>query len=159
MASGDHSTALVAARQDLPVGSVVTSSGRISGVHRVGEPFTDDLPFAPMELVALDNALTEATRATKVRFNAYVGDLGIHPVEGADALFPKTPEAERSVLIAVSPNQRVVEVRSGRAVADRVTDRVAQLGTTAAVASFSEGNLIDGLVSAIRVMAAAISAP
>ncbi|MDI9900293.1 DUF5130 family protein [Rhodococcus sp. IEGM 1409] len=159
MASGDHGTALAVAPEDLPVGSVVTSSGRISGVHRVGEPFTDDLPFAPMDLVALDVALTEAIRATKVRFNAYIGDLGADPAAGADALFPNTPESERSVLIAVSPNQRTVEVRSGRAVADRVTDRVAQLGATAAVSSFSEGNLIDGLISAIRVMSAAIAAP
>ena len=159
MASGDHSTALAVAPEDLPVGSVVTSSGRVSGVHRIGEPFTDDLPFETMDLVALDVAMTEATRATQVRVNAYVGDLGSDPAAGADALFPTTPEAERSVLIAVSPNQRTVEVRSGRAIADRVTDRVTQLGATAAVASFSEGNLIDGLISAIRVMAAAISAP
>jgi hypothetical protein len=40
-----------------------------------------------------------------------------------------------------------------------VTDRVAQLGATAAVASFGDGDLIDGLVSAIRVMSAAISSP
>lgn len=72
MASGDHSTALAVAPEDLPVGSVVTSSGRVSGVHRIGEPFTDDLPFETMDLVALDVAMTEATRATKVRFNAYV---------------------------------------------------------------------------------------
>jgi hypothetical protein len=154
VASGDHSTALAVAPEDLPVGSVVTSSGRVSGVHRIGEPFTDDLPFETMDV-----AMPEATRATKVRFNAYIGDLGSDPAAGADALFPTTPEAERSVLIAVSPNQRTVEVRSGRAIADRVTDRVTQLGATAAVASFSEGNLIDGLISAIRVMAAAISAP
>jgi hypothetical protein len=141
------------------MGSVITASGRISAVHRVGEPFTDDLPFTTKDLVALDVALTEATRATKVRFNVYVGDLGADPTAGADALFPTTPEAERSVLIAVSPNQRVVEVRSGRVVADRVTDRIAQLGATAAVSSISEGNLIDGLISGIRVMAAAISAP
>ncbi|NMM87452.1 DUF5130 domain-containing protein [Rhodococcus sp. SRB_17] len=159
MASGDHSAAVAIAPEDLPMGSVITSSGRISGVHRVGEPFTDDLPFETKDLVALDVALTEATRATKVRFNAYIGDLGANPAAGADALFPTTPEAERSVLIAVSPNQRVVEVRSGRVIADRVTDRVAQLGATAAVSSFSEGNLIDGLISAIRVMSAAISAP
>ncbi|MCJ0903204.1 DUF5130 domain-containing protein [Rhodococcus sp. ARC_M6] len=159
MASGDHSAAVAVAPEDLPMGSVITSSGRISGVHRVGEPFTDDLPFETKDLVALDVALTEATRATKVRFNAYIGDLGANPAAGADALFPTTPEAERSVLIAVSPNQRVVEVRSGRVIADRVTDRVAQLGATAAVSSFSEGNLIDGLISAIRVMSAAISAP
>ncbi|MDI9917614.1 DUF5130 domain-containing protein [Rhodococcus sp. IEGM 1379] len=159
MASGDHSATVAIASEDLPMGSVITSSGRISGVHRVGEPFTDDLPFETMDLVALDVALTEATRATKVRFNAYIGDLGANPAAGADALFPTTLEAERSVLIAVSPNQRVVEVRSGRVIADRVTDRVAQLGATAAVSSFSEGNLIDGLISAIRVMSAAISAP
>ncbi|TSD46463.1 DUF5130 family protein [Rhodococcus sp. KBS0724] len=159
MASGDHSTAVAVAPENLPMGSVITASGRISAVHRVGEPFTDDLPFTTKDLVALDVALTEATRATKVRFNVYVGDLGADPTAGADALFPTTPEAERSVLIAVSPNQRVVEVRSGRVVADRVTDRIAQLGATAAVSSISEGNLIDGLISGIRVMAAAISAP
>ncbi|MFC9832594.1 DUF5130 domain-containing protein [Rhodococcus sp. NPDC127530] len=159
MASGDLIPASAVSADSLPVGSVVTASGRISGVHRVGEPFTDDLPFTTDELVRLDDALTEGTRKTKVRFNAYIGDLGDDTAAGADALFPTTPEAERSVLIAVSPNQRTVEVRSGRAVANRVTDRVAQLGATAAVSSFGDGDLIDGLVSAIRVMSAAIASP
>ncbi|MCQ4118731.1 DUF5130 domain-containing protein [Rhodococcus tibetensis] len=159
MASGDLIPASRVSEEDLPVGSVVTASGRVSGVHRAGEPFEDDLPFTTDELVRLDDALTEGTRMTKVRFNAYIGDLGVDTAVGADALFPSTPEAERSVLIAVSPNQRTVEIRSGVAVADRVTDRVSQLGATAAVASFGDGDLIDGLVSAIRVMSAAISSP
>lgn len=155
MAGGSSFPAVVEA--DLPVGSVVTASGRVSGVHRIGEPFVDDLPFSVDELVALDDALTDATRATKVRFNAYVGTLGEDPAAGVTALFPTTPEAERSVLIAVSPNQRVVEIRSGKDVADRVTDRVAQLGVTAAVSSFADADLIDGLISAVRVMSAAIA--
>ncbi|MFD4368120.1 DUF5130 domain-containing protein [Rhodococcus sp. NPDC058521] len=158
MASGDVVAKPMSA-EDLPVGHVVTTSGRVSGVHRVGEPFVDDLPFTTEELVALDDALTDATRRTKVRFNVYVGDLGENTAAGADALFPNTPEPERSVLLAVSPNQRIIEVRSGRAVSDRVTDRVNQLGASAAVSSFSEGQLIDGLVSAVKVMSAAISAP
>lgn len=159
MVSGDVAQATTVPAEGLPVGTVVTSSGRISGVHRVGEEF-DDLPFTTQELVTLDDALTDATRDTKVRFNVYVGDLGeADPTAAADALFPTTPDAERSVLIAVSPNQRTVQIRGGRAVAHRVTDRIAQLGVTAAVASFSEGDLIDGLVSAIRVMSAAIAAP
>ncbi|CAM3030748.1 DUF5130 domain-containing protein [Prescottella defluvii] len=139
------------------MGTVVTSGGRISGVHRIGEPFADLLPFTTEQLVRLDVALTEATRSTKVRFNIYVGDLGENPAAGADAVFPNTPEADRSILIAVSPNQRVIEVRGGRGVANRVTDRVTQLGVTAAVGSFGEGDLIDGLVSALRVMSAAIA--
>ncbi len=115
MASGDVIQTSVAPA-DLPVGTVVTTSGRLSGVHRIGEPFDDLLPFTTDQLVRLDDALTDATRSTKVRFNVYVGDLGENTALGADAIFPHTPEAERSVLIAVSPNQRAIEVRGGRAV-------------------------------------------
>ncbi|MFE3544393.1 DUF5130 domain-containing protein [Nocardia sp. NPDC059177] len=140
---------------DLPHGSVLTSSGRVSGVHESGTVF-DEVPFTDRERISLDNALTEATRATKVRFNIYLGDLGNDPAAGADALLPNTPEAADSVLIAVSPNQGAIEVRSGADVAERANDRICQLGVTAALASFRQGNLIDGLISAVRVMAAAI---
>lgn len=157
MAGGSTFPAVIEA--DLPVGSVVTPSGRVSGLHRVGEPLTTALPFDTDELVALDDALTDATRSTKVRFTIYVGPLGEDPAAGVAELFPTIPEAERSALIAVSPNQRVIEIRSGKDVADRVTDRVAQLGVTAAVASFGDKNLIDGLISAVRVMSAAIAKP
>ncbi|MBF6126779.1 DUF5130 domain-containing protein [Nocardia brasiliensis] len=140
---------------DLPHGYVVTSSGRVSGVHEAGDVFKE-APFSDDERLAIDNVLTEATRATKVRFNIFIGDLGADPAAGADAIFPSTPEASASVLIAVSPNDKAIEVRSGREVADRANDRVCQLGVTAALSSFRQGQLIDGLVSAVRVMAAAI---
>ncbi|WP_433623395.1 DUF5130 domain-containing protein [Nocardia sp. CA-120079] len=140
---------------ELPHGSVVTSSGRVSGVHEAGAVFKE-APFSDDERLTIDNVLTEATRATKVRFNIYIGDLGADPAAGADAVFPATPEAARSVLIAVSPNDKAIEVRSGHEVADRANDRVGQLGVTAALSSFRQGQLIDGLVSAVRVMAAAI---
>ncbi|MFG1792473.1 DUF5130 domain-containing protein [Nocardia altamirensis] len=140
---------------DLPHGYVVTTSGRVSGVHEAGDVFKE-APFSDDERLAMDNVLTEATRATKVRFNVYIGDLGADPAAGADAIFPSTPEAARSVLIAVSPNDKAIEVRSGHDVADRANDRVCQLGVTAALSSFRQGQLIDGLVSAVRVMAAAI---
>ncbi|MGV9676403.1 DUF5130 domain-containing protein [Nocardia sp. NPDC003482] len=143
---------------DLPHGYAVTSSGRVSGVHEAGDVFKE-APFNDRERLLMDNTLTEATRSTKVRFNIYIGDLGADPAAGVDALFPSTPEAAHSVLIAVSPNEHAVEVRSGRDVADRVNDRVCQLGVTAALASLRQGELIDGLVSAVRVMAAAIGRP
>ncbi|MFC4376953.1 DUF5130 domain-containing protein [Nocardia halotolerans] len=153
MASSSWPTVVEA---DLPHGSALTSSGRVSAVHEPGTVF-DEVPFTDRERVSLDNALTEATRATKVRFNIYLGDLGATPAAGADAILPNTPEAADSVLIAVSPNQGVIEVRSGAAVAERADDRICQLGVTAALASFRQGNLIDGLISAVRVMAAAMS--
>lgn len=156
MAGGNHFPAVSEA--DLPYGAALTASGRVSAVHQTGEEF-DEVPFTDQELIRLDNALTEATRKTKVRFNVYIGDLTNDTAAGVDALFAKTPEASRSTLIAVSPNERAVEVRSGRDVSHRVTDRIAQLGVTAAISSFADGDLIDGLVSALRVMSAAIASP
>ncbi|WP_308162730.1 DUF5130 domain-containing protein [Nocardia alni] len=157
MASSNwHWPAVVEA--DLPHGWVVTTSGRVSGVHESGDVF-NEAPFNDTERLLMDNTLTEATRTTKVRFNIYIGDLGEDPAAGVDRIFATTPEAARSVLIAVSPNEKAVEVRSGRDVADRVNDRVCQLGVTAALSSLRQGQLIDGLVSAVRVMAAAIGHP
>ncbi|MFI9504960.1 DUF5130 domain-containing protein [Nocardia sp. NPDC052566] len=140
---------------DLPHGYALTSSGRVSGVHEAGDVFKE-APFSDNERLLMDNVLTEATRATKVRFNVFIGDLGSDTAAGADAIFPETPEAAHSVLIAVSPNDKAIEVRAGREVAERANDRVCQLGVTAALSSFRQGELIDGLVAAVRVMAAAI---
>lgn len=158
MASGDVIHAPAIAPENLPYAAALTASGRISRAIPLGESFDENPPFAMWDLVALDDALTDATRATKVRFNVYIADA-VDPVSATDAVFPQTPDAADSVLIAVYPNQRSIQIRSGRDVADRVTDRVAQLGVTAAVASFGQGQLLDGLVSAIRVMSNAIVAP
>ena len=68
------------------------------------------------------------------------------------------PTADNAVLLAVSPDQRAIEVVYGADVRGR--GRVGgAVGVSAAAAGFREGNLIDGLVSAIRVMSAGISRP
>ncbi|SNS79515.1 DUF5130 family protein [Rhodococcoides kyotonense] len=158
MASGELTKTHVD-ESELPYGAALTASGRVSAVHEFGKPSPDHLPFATQDLVALDDALAEATRATQIRFNVYVGDLGADTAAGADAVFPGTPDAVRSVLVAVDPDNKAIEIRTGRRVSNRATDRVAQLGVTAAVGPFRDGNLIDGLVSSVRVMAAAIVSP
>ncbi len=158
MASGELAHRAVN-EEDLPVGYVVTASGRVSGVHQVGTPNPDLSPFAADELIQLDETLIEATRRTGIRFSIVVGDLGADPAVGAEQALAAAPESEYSVLIAVSPNQRVIEIRSGRGIAHRVDDRIAQLGVTAALSPFRDGDLIDGLVAAVRVMSAAIASP
>ncbi|MGV8872364.1 MAG: DUF5130 family protein [Rhodococcus sp. (in: high G+C Gram-positive bacteria)] len=144
---------------NLPSGAALTASGRVSAAHEFGTENPEHLPFATQELVALDDALTEATRQTKIRFNIYIGDLGHDSAAGVESVFPGTPDAVRSVLIAVDPNRHALEIRSGKRVSNRATDRVAQLGVTAALGPFRDGNLIDGLVASVRVMAASILSP
>ncbi|HEX9498519.1 MAG TPA: DUF5130 family protein, partial [Mycobacterium sp.] len=41
----------------------------------------------------------------------------------------------------------------------RGIEEAAPLGVSAAAASFKEGNLMDGLISAVRVLSAGVSAP
>lgn len=144
--------------EGLPLGATYTASGRISAALFPGETF-DTPPFTRDELIALDEALRDASNLAEVRFSTYIGDLGADAVADARAILAKAPEPAHGALIAVSPNSREVVVVSGSEVAGRVNDRVAELGVTAAVSAFRNNQLIDGLVSALRVMATAVARP
>ncbi len=93
-----------------------------------------------------------------MRFSVYIGDLDGDLDASARAVLAKAPEPAHGTLIAVSPNTRDVVIVSGSEVSSRVNDRVAALGVTAAVTGFRQGNLIDGLIASLRVMATAAAA-
>ncbi|MBA0048727.1 DUF5130 domain-containing protein [Mycobacterium sp. NPDC050853] len=155
MASGEVTKT---APVELPRGWVLTTTGRISGVTEPGA-LSVDYPFPNYELATLDDALTYGSRSSKARFAVYIGDLGSDTTSGARDVFLKVPTPDESVLIAVSPDQHVVEVVYGEALKGRGAESAADLGVAAAVASFKEGNLLDGIISAVRVMSAAIARP
>lgn len=67
------------------------------------------------------------------------------------------PTPDNAVLLAVSPDQKVIEVVYGSAVRGRGAESAAPLGVAAASSAFERGDLVDGLVSAIRVLSAGIS--
>ncbi|MGE0216002.1 DUF5130 domain-containing protein [Mycolicibacterium sp.] len=156
MASGDVATRGTAAVAELPFGAAVTSSGRISAVTEPGE-LSVHYPFPTMDLVVLDNALKYGSRAAKARFAVYIGDLGADTAASAREILARVPTPDNAVLLAVSPNQRAIEVVYGSQVKGRGIEEAAPLGVSAAAASFKEGNLIDGLISAVRVLSAGVS--
>jgi Domain of unknown function (DUF5130) len=143
---------------DLPPGFVVTASGRISGVTQPGE-VSVDYPFPTMELVALDDALTYGSRGSKARLAVYIGDLGEDTACRAREILAQVPTPTDAVLLAVSPNQHAIEVVYGAGVKGRGAESVAPLGVAAAASAFKEGNLMDGIISALRVLSAGISPP
>lgn len=159
MAGGKHSIARVDGGSKLPVGFVVTSSGRISGATDPQE-VTPRYPFRSIDLIALDDTLTYASRQSKARFAVYVGDLGNDSATRAREIMSDVPTPDNAVLLAVSPDQRAIEVVYGAAVRGRGAESAAPLAVSAAASSFRDGdNLIDGLISAVRVMSAGISRP
>lgn len=159
MASGEQARALATLDPaKLPLGWVVTSSGRLSGVTQPGE-LSVQYPFPNKDLVALDDALKYGSRQSKARFAVYIGDLGDDTAGRAREILADVPTANNAVLLAVSPNQRAIEVAYGADVRGRGAESAAPLGVAAAAGAFKEGNLIDGLVSAVRVMSAGIARP
>ena len=141
---------------DLPYGYAITSSGRVSGVTEPGE-LSVHYPFPVKDLVVLDDALKYGSRAAQARFAVYLGDLGDDTAAKARELLAKVPTPDNAVLLAVSPNQKAIEVVYGSEVNGRGIEEAAPLGVSAAAASFKEGDLIDGLISAVRVLSAGVS--
>ena len=132
--------------------AAVTASGRIS-IARVRQPARPELPFSPVQLARLDEALTLSSRVTGLNFGVYLGDLGEDTRATAESLHTTHgPAASESVLIAVSPGQRRVEIVTGEEAARRLPDRACNLAVMSMVASFKEGDLIGGLVSALRML-------
>ncbi|MCV7299422.1 DUF5130 domain-containing protein [Mycobacterium barrassiae] len=154
MASGEVATTSTQVAE-LPRGWVVTSSGRLSGVTEPGE-LSVTYPFPTMELVVLDDALKFGSRAAKARFAVYLGDLGEDTAATARQILAKVPTPDNAVLLAVSPNQRAIEVVYGSDVKGRGIEESAPKGVAAAAELFKQGEVIPGLVKAIEVMSAGV---
>lgn len=150
------STVVGAHSDDLPMGWALTSSGRLSGVTQPGD-ISRAYPFAVKDLVTLDDALKYGSRQAQTRFAVYIGDLGSDTAARALEILQRVPTADNAVLLAVSPDQRVIEIVYGAQLQGRGADSAASLGVSAAIAAFTQDNLIDGVISAVRVMSAGIA--
>jgi len=137
---------------DLAIGEVITNSGRLSAA-KMYQPHAPELPFTPTQLASLDEALTLSSRDTGLDFSVYLGDLGEDTRATAEQLHASIgPRATHSVLVAVSPGQRVVEVVTGEESHRRLADRGAKLAVMSMVASFKEGDLAGGIIGGLRML-------
>lgn len=131
----------------------MVGTGRISAARRV-TPVLPSLPFTRSQLASIEDALTDATRRTGLNVSVYLGDLGDDTRAGAEELLDSLGEqGTTAVLVAVSPGQRVVEVVTGPEARKRLTDRGCKLAVMSMVASFEQGDLGDGLVNGLRMIA------
>jgi uncharacterized protein DUF5130 len=138
---------------DLPVGSVITSSGRVSTALEYREDAPPATPFSATQLARLDEAITLVSRHTQLRFSVYLGDLGDESHQGAMHLHDQLGAvAADSVLVAVDPSQRNVDIVTGAEARVRLADRSCKLAVMSMVASFKEGDLLGGLLSGLRML-------
>ena len=132
-------------------GEVVSASGRQElqegpqGHVALGGPFTAH------QLGRLDEALTLSSRETGLTFSVYVGELKPPARAHAEALFERLDD--RSVLLAVSPGQRLLHIVTGPESAKRLPNRACALAALAMRASFANGDLVGGIVTGLRMLA------
>jgi hypothetical protein len=138
---------------ELPVGASRTLSGRVSAAADLGEEHGRRLPFSSGQLSRLDEALTLVTRHTHLRFSVYLGELDGDSRVAAEKLHDELgDQSVDSVLIAVDPGRRTVDIVTGPEARIRLSDRDCELAIVGMVASFKEGDLIGGLLSGLRAL-------
>ena len=112
-----------------------------------------DGPFTTRQLLRLDEALRMADEQTGLTFSVYLGDLEEPVRQHAERLHKQLDGADRAVLVAVSPNQRVLEIVTGNEARKRVSDRDAKLAALSMAAAFAGGDLAGGVLSGLDQLA------
>jgi uncharacterized membrane protein YgcG len=112
-----------------------------------------DGPFSTRQLLRIDEALRLADQGTGLVFSVFVGGLDEPIREHAERLHRQLAEPDRSVLIAVSPNQRQLEIVTGRHARKRIPDTYARLAALSMVAAFGGGDLAGGIINGLDQLA------
>jgi uncharacterized membrane protein YgcG len=120
----------------------------------VGQPNeVADGPFSTRQLLRLDEALRSADQQTGLTFSVYIGELDAPTRESAQKLHKQIGDADRAVLVAISPNQRKLEIVTGNEARKRISDRDAKLAGLSMAAAFAGGDLAGGILSGIDQLA------
>jgi hypothetical protein len=112
-------------------------------------------PFTTPQLLRLASALKLSDESTGLTFSLYVGDLEAPSRGHAEKLHGQLAVPEVSVLVAVSPNQRILEIVTGEIARRRIPDRSSKLAALSMSAAFAGGDLAGGLVTGLAQLAEA----
>ena len=112
-----------------------------------------DGPFTTRQLLRLDEALRVSDQQTGLTFSVYLGDLAEPVRQSAEALHKQVDHAATAVLIAVSPNQRILEIVTGSEARKRISDRDAKLAALSMAAAFAGGDLAGGILAGLDQLA------
>ena len=115
--------------------------------------------FSPRQMARIDEAITFSTRETGLTFSVYVGPLaetdGDRGRGRAEQMLVKLAEdgVESPVLVAVSPDQRVLQIVTGEFASHRLPNRACALAALGMRAAFTGGDLTGGIVTGLRMLA------
>jgi hypothetical protein len=137
--------------------------GEVSGTKDTRHSVVDEDhagAFSFRDLARIDEALTMASKETGLWFTLYVGDLGSDTRATAEDLHGRSgDDPANSVLIALSPGQRVLEIVTGTSAARRLPDRACALAVLSMTGRLGSGDLVGAIVNGLRQLSDAAGHP
>jgi hypothetical protein len=110
-------------------------------------------PLSTRALLRVDEAMRLADAATGLTFSVYIGELAEPVRESAENLHSELVDSLTSILIAISPNQRLLEIVTGAEARLRILDRDCKLAALSMAAAFGGGDLGGGIVAGLAQLA------
>jgi uncharacterized membrane protein YgcG len=119
-----------------------------------GEAFTND------QVRSIERAVETASNSTGLHFSVYIGGADGDIRDEAEKMHAALgAEASESVLLVVSPGDRLLEIVTGTDSGRRLTDRACALAALSMTTSFAGGDLSGGIVTGVRMLAEAAGQP
>lgn len=107
----------------------------------------------PAQRHDLDRAIRAAEQSSRFEFSVYLGPATADPRGFAERLHGSLVAPARSVLIAVDPAARAVEVVTGADVRRHLTDHAAELSVLQMQSAFAADDLAGGLKAGVAMLA------
>jgi uncharacterized membrane protein YgcG len=119
-----------------------------------GDAFTND------QIRGIERVVEMASAETELTFSVYVGGADGDIRDAAEALHAQFgAAATATVLVVVSPGDRLLEIVTGEASARRLSDRACALAALSMTTSFAGGDLVGGILTGVRMLAEAAGKP
>src|SRR3954447_20926222 len=109
--------------------------------------------FSPRQRQDIERTVQTVRQTQRLPGCVYVGELGGEPRAAAERLHAGLgAHADTSVLVAVDPAARRLEIVTGASARRWVDDRTAALVTLTMTSAFAAGDLSGGIVQGVRML-------
>jgi uncharacterized membrane protein YgcG len=108
---------------------------------------------SPQQRAAIEQAVASAEAVSGLLFRVRIGALPEGRSSAERILAESGAAAVETVLVALDPARRSLEIVTGSRAATAVTDRTCGLASLTMTSSFAAGDLVGGLRSGLQLMA------
>lgn len=124
-----------------------------------GAPVPVGDPVSPSQRLAIEQAVHAAETACGLIFRVHVGALPEGRSTAERVLAESGAASSETVLVAVDPTSRTLEIVTGARAAKSVSDRTCGLASLTMTSSFAAGDLVGGLRAGLQLISAHARTP